>query len=221
MTSSARTRVLIVDDQPLIRSALRALVGEAADIEVVGEAAEGGAAARAVAALQPDVVLMDVRMPGMDGIEATALIRQRHPEVEVVVLTTFDDDRFALDAVRAGACGFLLKDGDADDLLRGIRLAAAGDALMAPSTLRRLLDRVGSTPPEEADAARVASLSARETEVLRCAARGMNNAEIAAELVISEATAKSHIASILAKLGVRDRVQAVVLAHTSGLMGGR
>jgi DNA-binding NarL/FixJ family response regulator len=210
--------VLIVDDQPLIRSALRALLDGSPDIAVIGDASNGAEALRAVAASEPDVVLMDIRMPTMDGIAATDAIRRDHPDTEVVILTTFDEDGYALDAVRAGAAGFLLKDGDADDLMRGIRLAASGESLVAPATLRRLMARVAQAPRSDPDVLnRLQRLSPRETEVLVCAARGLNNTEIANELVISEATAKTHLGSILAKLEVRDRVQAVVLAYRGGL----
>lgn len=218
MTDSV-IRVLIVDDQPLIRSALRALLDDIDDIEVVADAGDGHEALRQVAASQPDVVLMDIRMPEMDGITATSAIRAAHPSIEVVILTTFDEDGYALNAVRAGAAGFLLKDGDADDLMRGIRLAASGESLIAAATLRRLMIGVaqGRQPDSKAQQL-LAQLSPRETEVLKCAARGLNNAEIAGELVIAEATAKTHLGSILAKLDARDRVQAVVLAYQGGLV---
>ncbi len=218
MTESV-IRVLIVDDQPLIRSALRALLDDSDDIEVVAGAGNGREALRQVAASQPDVVLMDIRMPEMDGIAATSAIRAAHPGVEVVILTTFDEDGYALDAVRAGAAGFLLKDGDADELVRGIRLAASGESLIAPATLRRLMNGVAQQQQPDSRAQRLLTqLSPRETEVLKCAARGLNNTEIAGELVIAEATAKTHLSSILAKLEVRDRVQAVVLAYQGGLV---
>lgn len=217
MTASP-IRVLIVDDQPVIRSALRALLEGSDAIEVVGDAGDGAEACRLVAASAPDVVLMDIRMPQMDGIEATAKIRTAHPDTEVVILTTFDEDGYALDAIRAGAAGFLLKDGDADDLVKGIRLAASGQSLVAPSTLRRLMAGVAQTPGPDASAQTLlARLSPRETEVLSCAARGLSNTEIARELVISEATTKTHLGSILSKLEVRDRVQAVVVAYQGGL----
>ncbi len=218
MTESV-IRVLIVDDQPLIRSALRALLDDSDDIEVVAGAGNGREALRQVAASQPDVVLMDIRMPEMDGIAATSAIRAAHPGVEVVILTTFDEDGYALDAVRAGAAGFLLKDGDADELVRGIRLAASGESLIAPATLRRLMNGVAQRQQPDSRAQQLLTqLSPRETEVLKCAARGLNNTEIAGELVIAEATAKTHLSSILAKLEVRDRVQAVVLAYQGGLV---
>ena len=218
MTAPA-IRVLIVDDQPLIRSALRALLEDSEDIDVVGDASDGVEAVRAVATSRPNVVLMDIRMPHMDGIVATGEIRRAHPSTEVVILTTFDEDGYALNAVRAGAAGFLLKDGDADDLIRGIRLAASGESLVAPATLRRLMSGVAQTRQADPETVRLlARLSPRETEVLICAARGLKNAEIAAELGISEATAKTHLGSILSKLDARDRVQAVVLAYRGGLV---
>jgi DNA-binding NarL/FixJ family response regulator len=211
-------RVLIVDDQPLIRSALRALLDTADGVTVVGDAGDGRAALASVGTLRPDVVLMDIRMPGLDGIEATALIRKAYPGSAVVVLTTFDLDEYVFGAVRAGAAGFLLKDGDADDLVRGIRAAAAGDALMNPAALRRLLDEFARTPTADADsAALLAALTSRERDVLRLAAEGLSNGEIAVALSISEGTVKTHIGSILSKTSSRDRVQAVITAYRGGL----
>lgn len=217
--TAASVAVLIVDDQPLIRSALRALLDTTSGVTVVGEAGDGEQALRAVVQHEPQVVLMDIRMPRMDGLEATRLIRERHPQVEVVILTTFDEDAYVEEAIRAGAAGFLLKDGDADELVRGIHVAASGEALMAPTTLRRLMGRMSHSPrlDQSADAA-VARLTEREREVLVCAARGLNNAEIAAALSIGETTVKTHIGSILSKMGARDRVQAVALAYRGGLV---
>jgi len=211
-------RVLIVDDQPLIRSALRALLDTADGVTVVGDAGDGRAALASVGALRPDVVLMDIRMPGLDGIEATARIRKAYPGTAVVVLTTFHLDEYVFGAVRAGAAGFLLKDGDADDLVRGIRAAAAGEALMNPVALRRLLDEFARTPTADADsAALLATLTSRERDVLLLAAEGLSNGEIAVALSISEGTVKTHIGSILSKTGSRDRVQAVITAYRGGL----
>ncbi len=213
------TRVVVADDQPLIRSALRALL-EQAGIDVVADVGDGAAAVAAVERTRPDVVLMDIRMPVLDGIAATGQVRERFPDTAVVVLTTFDLDAYVFAAVRAGACGFLLKDGDADDLVRGVRAAESGEALMAPSALRRLLDEFAAGPQPSPDAAAaVARLTAREAEVLRLVASGLSNAEVANHLCLSEGTCKTHVSSILAKLGVRDRVQAVVVAYDSGLVG--
>lgn len=212
------TRVVVVDDQPLIRASLRALL-ERSGADVVGEAGDGAAAVSLVRRTQPDVVLMDIRMPVLDGIEATRQITATHPEVAVVVLTTFDLDAYVFAAVRAGALGFFLKDGEADELLDGVRAAARGDALLAPGALRRLVAEfaAGPTPRPEAAAA-VEMLTDRERDVLRAVARGLSNAELAVALSISEATCKTHVSSLLAKLGVRDRVQAVVVAYESGLV---
>jgi DNA-binding NarL/FixJ family response regulator len=212
-------RVLIVDDQPVIRAALAALLRDDPTLEVVGEAGDGAAAVAEAVRLRPAVVLMDVRMPVMDGLAATRAIRAADPAPEVVVLTTFDEDDYALEAVQAGAAGFLLKDGAAEELIRGIRLAAAGDSLIAPATLRRLMRRVAASPqPDLSAAGRIGALTAREREVLTEAAAGASNSEIATALFISEGTVKTHISAILAKLGVRDRVQAVVLAYQGGLV---
>lgn len=212
-------RVLVADDQPLIREALVALLAAVDGIEVVGRAADGASAVQLAQRLEPDVVLMDIRMPVLDGVEATRQVRALPRPPAVVVLTTFDLDEYVLAAVRAGASGFLFKDGDADDLFAGIRSAAAGDAVLAPRAARGLMDHVakGSGPdPGAADA--VARLTHREREVLVQLARGMTNVEIAEFLVVSEATAKTHVSNVLAKLGVRDRTQAVIVAYTSGLV---
>ena len=216
---SAAIRVVVADDQDLIRAALRALLDDVEDIAVVGEAADGKAAVSAVATLQPDVVVMDIRMPRLDGLAATRIIRAAHPDVAVIVLTTYDLDEYVFDAVRAGAAGFLLKDGDADDLVRAIRAAVSGESLMAPSSLRRLLTEFSRTPTPDLSASRaVQVLTEREREVLLAMARGRSNDEIAAELYLSPATVKTHVGSVLAKLGVRDRTQAVVVAYEAGLM---
>jgi len=215
-------RVLLVDDQPLLRQGYRMVLSAQDDLEVVGEAAEGAAAVRAAHALRPDVVLMDVRMPGMDGIEATRQIVQQTPEVRVIILTTFDVDQYAFSALRAGASGFLLKNVPPDDLLSGIRAVATGDAVVAPSMTRRLLDAFASYLPDELDSAEPREsvldvLTERERQVLVLVATGLNNREIAAELVLSEATVKTHIGRILTKLDLRDRVQAVILGYHTGL----
>jgi DNA-binding NarL/FixJ family response regulator len=212
-------RVLVTDDQPLIREALVALLTSVSDIEVVGSAGDGAAAVRLASRLAPDVVLMDIRMPVLDGVEATRQVRALPHPPAVVILTTFDLDEYVLAAVRAGASGFLLKDGDADELVTGIRSAAAGDAVLAPRAARGLMDHVaGRSEPDPDAAASVARLTDREREVLIRLAQGMTNAEIAHVLVVSEATAKTHVSNVLAKLQVRDRTQAVIVAYTSGLV---
>jgi len=215
-------RVLLVDDQPLLRQGYRMVLSAQDDLEVVGEAADGAAAVRAAHTLRPDVVLMDVRMPGMDGIEATGQIVQQTPEVRVIILTTFDVDQYAFSALRAGASGFLLKNVPPDDLLSGIRAVATGDAVVAPSMTRRLLDAFASHLPDEPDPAErrdsvLDVLTEREREVFTLVATGLSNREIAAALVLSEATIKTHIGRILTKLDLRDRVQAVILAYRTGL----
>jgi DNA-binding NarL/FixJ family response regulator len=216
------TSVLLVDDQPLLRAGFRMVIESQDDLTVVGEAGDGAEAVQLAAELDPDVVLMDVRMPGVDGIEATRRIVGDGGRPRVLILTTFDLDEYAFAGLRAGASGFLLKDVPPGDLLTGIRAVAAGDAVVAPSVTRRLLDtfahRLPQTPvaPGELDAA-LAALTAREREVLEELARGLSNAEIAEELVLSEATVKTHVGRILAKLGLRDRVQVVVFAYEIGL----
>jgi len=217
-------RVLLVDDQALMRMGFAMVLDAEADLEVVGEAGDGAAAITQVRALEPHVVLMDVRMPGMNGIDATARITAEFPAVRVLVLTTFDLDEYAFAALRAGASGFLLKDAEPAALVAAIRTVASGDAVVAPRVTRRMLELFaphmpvhGVAPPRASDA-RLDSLTPRETEVLRAVARGLSNSEIAAELFVSDATVKTHVGNILAKLAVRDRVQAVILAFESGLV---
>jgi DNA-binding NarL/FixJ family response regulator len=215
--------VLLVDDQPLLRVGFRMVLESQDDISVVGEAGNGTEAVRLTAELDPDVVLMDVRMPELDGIEATRRIIASGSRSRVVVLTTFDLDEYAFAALRAGASGFLLKDVPPGDLLTGIRAVASGDAVVAPSVTRRLLDSFAHQLPLQASAktervAPLAELTARELEVLAELARGHSNAEIAAHLVLSEATVKTHVGHILAKLDLRDRVQVVVFAYEIGLV---
>lgn len=208
-------RVVVVDDEPLVRAGLRMILGTEPGIEVVGEAGDGRAALEAVSRLTPDVALLDLRMPVMDGLEATRLIRARHPEVEVVVLTTFDTDRAVQEALAAGACGFLLKDAPADRLTAALRAAAAGDAVLDRSVIHRVAAELTRRQPP-AGSERLHRLTDREREVLGLMAEGLSNAEIAARLVIGEGTVKTHVARVLQKLEVRDRLQAVVLAYRSG-----
>ena len=212
-------RVLICDDQALVRAGFRAILEAQADVAVVGEAENGAEAVALAERRSPDVILMDIRMPVLDGVEATRRLVIAGSPARILVLTTFDLDEYVHAAIRAGASGFLLKDVTPAKLLEAIRVVAAGDALLAPSVTRRLLARFASTlPQQDHSSATLASLTARETEVLRLLAGGLSNAEIAAELVVSEATVKTHISSLLRKLGLRDRVQAVILAYETGLV---
>jgi DNA-binding NarL/FixJ family response regulator len=213
------TTVLVVDDQELVRSGFRAILDSAEDLRVVGEAADGLDAVAETARLRPDVVLMDIRMPRLDGIEATArIVEAAGPATRVLVLTTFGTEEYVLDALRAGASGFLLKDATSEELVRAVRTVAAGDALLAPSVTRHLVDRLAE-PRRRPPGPEYRSLTDREVEVLGLLGRGCSNAEVADELVISETTAKTHVASILSKLGVRDRVQAVIYVYEHGLDG--
>jgi DNA-binding NarL/FixJ family response regulator len=211
-------RVLLADDQELVRSGFRLILELADGIDVVGEAADGREAVRLARELQPDVVLMDVRMPEVDGIEATRRLRQAGVDARVLVLTTFDLDEYVYGAMRAGASGFLLKDAPREQLVTAVRTIGRGEALLAPAVTKRLIERFVDRPaPVEAVPA-LAELSSRELEVLRLVARGLSNAEIAAELTIGEATVKTHVARVLRKLDLRDRVQAVVLAYETGVV---
>jgi DNA-binding NarL/FixJ family response regulator len=205
-------RVLLADDEDMVRSGFRLVLVREPDIQVVGEAVDGAQAVAEVERVQPDVVLMDVRMPVMDGIEATRRIVAGSTAARVIVLTTFDEDAYVYGALRAGASGFLLKYAPADDLVHAIRVVAGGDAMLAPSVTRREIERFARRAPDASAAARIASLSPREREVLRLVARGLTNGEIAQELVVSPATVKTHVARLLEKLEVRDRVQATALA---------
>jgi DNA-binding NarL/FixJ family response regulator len=214
-------RVLLVDDQALIRAGFRMILDAEEDIEVVGECADGTQAVDSARRLGPDVILMDIRMPEMDGIEATRRIAAASGDQlrRVLMLTTFDLDEYVYDALRAGASGFLLKDVPAEQLVDGIRVVAQGDALLAPSVTKRLIREFArSTPATREAPPTVEELTPRELEVFRLIARGMSNAEIAEELIVSETTVKTHVARVLMKLSVRDRVQAVVLAYESGLV---
>ena len=212
-------RVLICDDQALVRAGFRAILEAQADIEVAGEAENGAEAVALAQRRAPDVILMDIRMPVLDGVEATRQLVAGGSPARVLVLTTFDLDEYVHAAIRAGASGFLLKDVTPAKLLEAIRIVAAGDALLAPSVTRRLLERFAITlPRRDVSSEALAGLTARETEVLRLLAGGLSNAEIAASLVVSEATVKTHISSVLRKLGLRDRVQAVIVAYETGLV---
>ena len=213
-------RVVLVDDQQLVRAGFRMVLDSQPDLEVVGEAGDGDSAVEVVARTAPDVVLMDVRMPGTDGLVATRRITERGDRPRVVVLTTFDLDEYAVRAIKAGASGFLLKDAPPEEMLQAVRTVHAGDAVLAPSATRRLLERLVPMLPDEHRAAPAALsvLTDRERETLAEMARGLSNSEIAERFVVSETTVKTHVGRIFAKLGVRDRVQAVVLAYESGLV---
>ncbi|HEV8276502.1 MAG TPA: response regulator transcription factor [Streptosporangiaceae bacterium] len=213
-------RVLLADDQVLVRTGLRTILEDAGGFDVVGEAGDGGEAVARSAELHPDVVLMDVRMPNLDGIEATRRIRAQPQPPRVLVLTTFDLDEYVYAGLRAGASGFLLKDALAADLVSAIRAVVAGDAVVAPSATRRLIERFldSGRLPEQDATRRLAVLTEREREVLALMARGLSNAEIAGQLYLSEGTVKTHVSHLLGKLGLRDRVQAVVLAYETGLI---
>ncbi|HVX44632.1 MAG TPA: response regulator transcription factor [Mycobacteriales bacterium] len=214
-------RVLLVDDQPLLRTGFRMILEAEEDICVVAEAGDGRQALERARAVRPDVVLMDIRMPHMDGVEATRELLRTDEHARVLILTTFDLDEYVLNALRAGASGFLSKDVPAEDVVAAVRCVSAGDAVVAPRILRRLLTRFAALPTtggSNAMSALLATLTDREREVLALLARGLSNAEIAAELVLSETTVKTHIGHLLTKLALRDRVQAVVFAYESGLV---
>lgn len=219
-------RLLVVDDQALMRAGFRMILEAEGDLDVVGEAADGEAAVRLARDLRPDVVLMDVRMPVLDGVEATRRLAGADvtDPLRVLILTTFDLDEYVYAALRAGASGFLLKDTPPDELVRAVRVVAAGDAVVAPPVTRRLIEQFagqlpgGTEPTSPGDDERLRFLTDREVEVLRLMARGLSNQEIAAELFVGETTVKTHVGRVLAKLGVRDRVQAVVVAYETGLV---
>jgi DNA-binding NarL/FixJ family response regulator len=214
-------RVLIVDDQALVRAGFRMILEAEEDMEIVGEAADGAEAVAEARRLLPDVVLMDVRMPEVDGIEATRrLLSADGADVRIVMLTTFDMDEYVYEALRAGASGFLLKDVPPEQLVAGIRVVASGDALLAPSVTRRVIEEFVRRPPDSVRKAppEADELTERELEVLKLIARGLSNAEIAKELFVSDATVKTHVGRILMKLSLRDRVQAVVFAYESGII---
>jgi DNA-binding NarL/FixJ family response regulator len=210
-------RVLVVDDDDLMRAGLRAVLASDDDIDVVGEAADGGAAVDATRRLRPDVVLMDVRMPSLDGIAATREVLGAFRDAKVVILTTFEDDDYVFGAIAAGASGFLLKRTRPEELIGAIHRIAAGDALLSPSVTRTVLERLADQPARVARPAKLDDLTAREREVLELIARGLSNQEIADTLVIEESTAKTHVRRILMKLRLRDRLQAVIFAYESGV----
>ncbi|MEV6578208.1 response regulator transcription factor [Streptomyces sp. NPDC051582] len=219
-TPAEPIKVMIADDQMMVRQGFTVLLNAQPDIEVVGQAVDGADAVAKVAALGPDVVLMDIRMPGMGGIEATSVITAAPGStVKVLVLTTFDLDEYVYEALRAGASGFLLKDASADQLAEAVRVVAAGEALLSPNITKRLItefSRMGA--PRAPSKARIDELTERETEVLSLIAQGLSNAEIAAHLVVAEQTVKTHVGRILVKLGLRDRTQAAVFAYETGLV---
>ena len=212
-------RVLVVDDQELVRAGFVKLIESEPDVRVVGEAADGLEAVEAAARTRCDIVLMDIRMPNLDGLEATRRICAKTDPPRVLVLTTYDLDEYVFEALKAGAGGFLLKDAPADQLLAGIRVVAAGEALLAPAVTRRLIEEFARRPaPPPEGPPELAELTPREREILALIARGLSNSEIAANLILAESTIKSHVGSIFMKLGLRDRVQAVVLAYETGLV---
>lgn len=219
-------RVGLVDDQAMVRVGLRMILESEADVVVCCEAADGAEATAMVAEHSPDVILMDVRMPGMDGLAATREVLAAAPDARVIILTTFDDDEYLYGAMRAGASGFLLKSADGDTLVNAVRVVAGGEALLAPAVTRRVIQHVASmappapfeAAPQHPSAAAIGDLSDREVEVLQLMARGLSNKEIAAALFVSSTTVKTHVSHILTKLGVRDRVQAVIEAYESGIV---
>ncbi|MEV7399160.1 response regulator transcription factor [Streptomyces sp. NPDC091267] len=214
----APIRVILADDQPLVRAALRMVIADLPDIDVVGEAGTGDEAVRLTRQLVPDVVVMDIRMPGLNGIEATELITAGSGPTHVLVLTTFDDDDYVYGALRAGAAGFLVKDMALEDILAAVRVVAAGDALIAPSVTRRLIKDFASRPGSASPQRPLTAITDREREVLVLVGSGLSNTEIAERLFISVATAKTYLTRLLAKLGARDRVQLVIIAYEAGLV---
>ncbi len=212
-------RIVIVDDQALVREGLRKIFDADAELVIVGEAADGEAAVEVVQQLRPDVVVMDIRMPVLDGLEATRrLTAPANGGQRILILTTFDLDEYVYEELRAGASGFMLKDAPAEDLIAAVRVIAGGEGLLAPAVTKRVIERFADLPPPRSELANgLEELTVREREVFRLLARGLSNAEIAAELVISDGTAKTHVARVLGKLGLRDRVQAVIFAYERGL----
>jgi DNA-binding NarL/FixJ family response regulator len=214
----SRIRVLVADDQALVRAGIRRVIEADPSLGVAGEAADGHEAVALARALEPDIVLMDIRMPVLDGIEATARIVQHGTSTRIVMLTTFGLDEYVLGALRAGASGFILKEAPPEEILEAIHVVARGDALIAPAVTRTVIEELGRRPVRADLVARLDELTPREREVLDLVAQGLSNAEIAAKLVVGEGTVKTHVAHLLAKLGVRDRVQAVVFAYESGVI---
>jgi DNA-binding NarL/FixJ family response regulator len=213
------TRVVVADDQPVVLQGFAAILGAAPDLEVVGAAADGRELLRLVESVEPDVAVVDIRMPVLDGIGATRQIADRNPSTRVLILTTFDLDEYVYDALLAGASGFLLKDVTAARLVEAVRLVADGSMLLGPTVTRRLVEDFSARVPSIAPSPALATLTPREHEVLTAVARGLSNAEIAAELFIGHVTVKSHVSEVLRKLGCRDRVQLVIVAYESGLAG--
>jgi DNA-binding NarL/FixJ family response regulator len=211
-------RVVLADDQPLVRVGLRVLIADHPDLVIVGEAGTGAEAVQVVGETHPDVVVMDIRMPDMDGIEATRLITAGPETAHVLILTTFDDDDYVYGALRAGASGFLVKDMALEDILGAIRVVATGDALIAPGVTRRLIEEFAARPEPARPRRTVEGITEREREVLILVGRGMSNGEIAAQLYVSVATAKAHVARLFTKLGARDRIQLVIIAYEAGLV---
>ncbi len=212
-------RVLIADDQPLMRAAFKMTLRSETDIEVVGEAADGREAVEQARLLEPQIILMDIRMPELDGVEATKMLAAESSDIKILILTTFDIDEYVLEALRAGASGFLLKDIRAEELVHAIRVVAAGDTLLAPSVMRRLLETyVAPRPPSPEQAHELEALTPTERRVLTLVGRGLSNSEIAAKLFVADTTVRTHVRHIFEKLGLRDRVQAVVLAYSTGLV---
>jgi DNA-binding NarL/FixJ family response regulator len=213
-----RVRVLLVDDDDLMRAGLKSVLSSDETIEVVGEAGDGRAALDEIRKLRPDLVLMDIRMPELDGISATREVLAVEPSVKVVVLTTFEEDDYIFEALSAGASGFLLKRTKPEELIAAIHTVAAGDSLLSPSVTRRVIDRMATQPPAALSGARLEALTPREREVLELVGRGLSNREIAESLFIEESTVKTHVKRILMKLGLRDRVQAVILTYEMGVI---
>jgi DNA-binding NarL/FixJ family response regulator len=215
-----KTRILIADDQAMVRAGFRMILEMQDDMEVVGEAADGAETVAAVKKLKPDIVLMDIQMPGMDGLEATRRIVEMHEEVpaRVLILTTFERDDYIFEALRTGACGFLLKNATPEDLVAGIRVVAEGNALLAPSVTRRVIAKFAQKPKPRDYAELLNRLTTREVDILKSVARGRTNAEIAQELFIGEATVRTHVSNLLGKLELRDRVQIVAFAYESGII---